>query len=103
MSVSLKKRSRLRFASLLSADGYEFWDMLEFPTFPERPDDTVYRVRGGDRMDLIASNVYGDPILWWVIAVVNDLDLVPTDLKEGSILKIPSADAVRAVLTKATQ
>jgi nucleoid-associated protein YgaU len=91
MSVSIKKRSRLQFGTLLSMDGFEFWDLLELPTIPAQPDDTTYQVLAGDRIDTLAFRFYGDPILWWVLAVANDLEFLPTDLQEGQTLRIPAA------------
>lgn len=43
------------------------------------------------RWDLLATEVYGDPYLWWVIPVVNDIiDLFDPELV-GAILKVPHA------------
>lgn len=75
----------------MELDGFEFWNLLELPTIPSQPDDTTYQVKTGDRIDLIAVQYYGDPILWWVIAVANDMEFIPTDLNVGRVLRIPSS------------
>jgi nucleoid-associated protein YgaU len=98
MAVSIRKRSRLQFGNLITTDGFTFWDLLELPTIAPQPDDTLYQVRGNDRIDLLAYNFYGDPVLWWVIAAANDLELLPSDLNVGDTLRIPSQRYVLQVL-----
>lgn len=98
MAVDLKRRSRLRFANLRLVDGIEFWDLVELPTLSIQPDDTVYVVAGNDRIDLIANKFYGDPVLWWVIALANDLELLPSALNEGTLLRIPAPRYILQVL-----
>lgn len=90
MSVSVVTRSRLRRATLGVIDGYEFWDAVDYPTLVEQPDDLSYQVVGEERLDSIASKIYGDPTLGWIIALANDLELIPGDINPGDILKIPS-------------
>lgn len=98
------KRSRLRFAEVAYVDGYEFFDLLDLPEIPQQPDDEFYIVRGTDRIDLLANSRYGDPVLWWVIARANNLELLPVQLTVGSQIRIPSARYVQQVLfTKTVQ
>lgn len=103
MAVDIKRNSRLRFGNLETIDGVEFWDILELPELLPQEDDTSYRVLGTDRIDLLANKFYGDPVLWWVIALANDLELVPTSLSEGMVIRVPSARYIQqVVLAKAT-
>jgi hypothetical protein len=90
VSVTIKPRSRLQFGNLLSIDGFEFWDTLQLPQLQAQPDDAFYTVLGPDRIDLLAYKFYGDAVLWWVIALANDLELLPSDLNPGLVLRIPS-------------
>lgn len=90
MAVILRRASRLRFGDLLEIDGTECWDVLQLPTIPVQSDDINYRVTGNDRIDLLADRFYGDPIFWWVIAYANDMEILPTDLVEGALIRIPS-------------
>lgn len=90
MAVTITKNSRLRFASLLTVDGYEFWDMLVLDAIPVREDEIQYTVQQIDRVDTLAYKFYGDPVLWWVLAVANGLEILPTDLKVGSTIRVPS-------------
>jgi hypothetical protein len=92
MAVQVVSNSRLRFAALLIAQGVEFWDILDLPEVPINVDDITYQVKGGagERVDMLATRFYGDPALWWVIAVANGMEIVPTDLNEGDFIRIPA-------------
>ena len=102
MSVNIKNMSRLQFGTLLSIDGFEFWDLLQLPTIPPQPDDVYYTVLGPDRIDTIANKFYGNPILWWVLALANSLELIPSDISPGAVLRVPSARFVQKVLFQNT-
>lgn len=41
------------------------------------------------RLDLIAYQYYGNPLLWWVIAQANDIYNVIENPKPGDIIRIP--------------
>lgn len=94
-SPSLVKYSRLNFAKW-SADvdedqnGFDFFELTEYPDLPEQPDDIDYLVKTTDRIDLLAYKFYGDPVLWWVISIANDFELLPNDLVDGETIRIPS-------------
>ena len=90
MPTSVLQSSRLQFGDLLSYRGTEVWDTLDLPDIPVQTDDLQYMVQSADRIDRLAYRFYGDPILWWVIAAANDMEILPTDLYSGQILRIPS-------------
>lgn len=98
MSVRIVGKSRLILGDLLLVDGVEFYDTIEYPTIQEQADDTTYEWKAGDRIDLVARRIYGDPVLWWVLAVANDIELVPVDLEEGTLLRVPSPRYVNQAL-----
>lgn len=100
MSVTVTKRSRLNFVDLVSDGEYEYWDLAVLPEMPEQSDDLRYQVMGGDRIDLLAFKFYGSASLWWVIAVANDMELVPTAFNVGDVLRIPSPRYVNQELFK---
>jgi hypothetical protein len=100
MAVQVQKGSRLRFGKVVKADGVEFWEVLDIPEIPAQRDDLVHRVEGPDRLDLIAYRYYQDPRLWWVVAVANDMEEIPTDLNVGDDLRVPSPRYVLQVLFK---
>lgn len=100
MSVDVRNTSRLSFADLLVIDGVEFWDTLVLPDSTPQQDDTTHVVSSSDRIDLLADRYYQDARLWWVIAWANDLDILPTDMKENAQLRIPSKNYVQNTLLK---
>lgn len=53
--------------------------------------ERTWRVKTGDRLDLIAANVYGDATKWPQIAAYNEVDN-PHSLRSGLILNIPVAN-----------
>lgn len=67
--------------------------------FPRQPyryefEFQEYRVREGERLDLIAEQVYGDPNQWWQILNANPEILYP-ELPVGEIIRIPHASSLR--------
>lgn len=50
---------------------------------------TTYVVAEGDRYDLIAARLLGDPQLWWVFADLNPEYLHPDPLPSGAIIRVP--------------
>lgn len=51
-------------------------------------------VRQGERMEQIAALYFGDPEMWWVIAVANPEVFYPEELERGTVLRIPDAPAL---------
>jgi hypothetical protein len=100
MAIRIKDNSRLKFGDLRNIDGIEFWSITDLPAIPARSDDIRYQVLENDRIDLIAYKFYGDPVLWWVIAVANNLELIPTEISPGMTLRIPSTSYVKQQLFK---
>jgi len=96
--VKIAKNSRLLFSALLSVDGIEFWDLNSLPPVPVRDDEIQYTVTFTDRIDLLAYKFYGDPVLWWVLALANSMEILPTDLKPGSVIRVPSSVFITEML-----
>ncbi len=100
MTVSLTDHSRLRFADLVLAENIVFWDTVDLPEIVVQGDDQQYIVQQNDRIDRLAYKFYGDPVLWWVLAAANDLELVPTALYGGQVLRVPAPRYVLQELFK---
>lgn len=101
MAVKIKLNSYLRFSDLITVDGIELWDVCILPDekiLTPRTGDIDYKVKGTDRIDLLAFKHYGDPVLWWVIAVGNQMEDLPTDLAEGVTIRIPDPKYVKEQL-----
>jgi hypothetical protein len=90
----------LRFGRVLEGFGVEFWDLIDYPQIPPRHDDFTYTVIGNDRIDSLAFRFYEDAALWWVIAIANNKEILPTELNVGESLRIPAPSFVRQSLFK---
>lgn len=90
MAVKLRSGSRLRFSRLIDLDGVEHWELPEYPVIEPASDDNRYTVDRNDRIDRLASRFYGTPDLWWVIALANNMELLPSDLNPNTTIIIPS-------------
>lgn len=100
MATRINRYSWLTRGLLRQKDGIQFWDYFEPTIGPDellkpREDDIEHTVRDFDRIDNISQEIYGDPQLWWVIALVNDLRLVPNEMRNGRVLRIPSPNFVK--------
>lgn len=96
--AEIYNRSRLLFKELLSIYGVQFWELDRLPTIPEQPDDVYYQITETDRIDLLAGSVYGDVHAWWIIAIANDMDVLPTDFQPGRVIRLPSPAYVASTL-----
>ena len=61
-----------------------------YPSVTLSNEDYYIIAREQDRMDLLANDFYGDPTLWWVIAMANDLPGDSMFPPLGFQLRIPS-------------
>jgi len=71
-----------------------FLNMMTPDQLPESDGDVEHVVTKGDRLDKLARKHYGTELLWWAIAVRNDLDLPDAQMVVGRKLVIPDADLV---------
>lgn len=98
--MKVRLRSRLRFSIFKQIDGVSFWDLASFPPLESQPDDVKHTVRQYDRIDQIAFQYYGDPVMWPIVCLANSLELLPSDLTEGTVLTIPSPRYITEVYFK---
>ena len=56
---------------------------------PKSTMDVTIATETGDRLDTLATQFYGDPSMWWVIASANNIHTAPIGFKDGTILRIP--------------
>lgn len=83
--------------SSINKTEYAFFGMFNPPSLPDQNDDIDYIVKQGDRLDSLAYDYYGTHLLWWVIALKNDIDL-PSQMFLGRQIVIPSPRFVRLSL-----
>lgn len=81
--------------SLLNKTKVSFFGAFEPPKLEPQDDDIDYIVKNGDRLDMLAYRFYETPLLWWVIALKNDIDLPSVELIEGLLVVIPSPRYVK--------
>ena len=83
--------SRTRFLNTKRRnDNKLHYQSLVIPNFEERTDDTVIEINDYTRLDVLASDIFGDSALWWVLASYNNLpgdSLYTTGVR---YLRIPS-------------
>jgi hypothetical protein len=72
----------------------EYWDLPEYPDIQEADTDVFYDVDSADRIDKLAERFYGARDLWWIIALANNLRLLPNDMFLKQRLRIPSSKRV---------
>lgn len=93
MSVRITPNSRLQFAELVKVNGVEFWDLPVLPEVTPDRNDTLYQVSNTDgqvRIDGIARKYLDDPRDWWIIAHLNEMSLLPGDIRNGDVIRILS-------------
>jgi hypothetical protein len=72
-----------------SESGNSMYSPTYYPTIDPKADDNYIITGTEDRLDLIAYDFYGDSTLWWVIAMVNDLEGDSMYPPAGIYLRIP--------------
>lgn len=59
---------------------------------------TAYRIMGGDTWPLISYKHYQNITLWWLLLAFNEIPNPVINPPTGSIIKIPTQEAVRAII-----
>ena len=84
-SISITKND----TGIPSTSGKTMYVPTYYPTIEAQPDDSYILTGVTDRLDNIAFDFYGDATLWWVIAMVNDLEGDSIYPPTGVYLRIP--------------
>ena len=71
------------------SDGRRVYKSRIYPNIPKSDSDMYVVTQGGDRLDTLANDFYGDPSLWWIIATANNIHDSGFAVPEGTILRIP--------------
>lgn len=80
----LRAKVDVTFTQYVDIDDYP----KQNPTSGDGPINRVWRVTAGDRLDLIAAEVYRDATRWRTLAAYNNI-LDPLRLRPGQLLQIP--------------
>lgn len=72
-------------------DNQYYYDIWTIPQIDEQPQDTYYTLKVTEnlRLDKIAQIIYGNYLLWWIIAVANNIVDPLTELSTGQVIRIP--------------
>jgi len=72
-----------------TGDGKVIYLPTKYPSVTTSSNDFYIITQATDRLDLIATDFYGDSTLWWVIAMANDLPGDSLFTTPGFQLRIP--------------
>lgn len=70
-------------------DGREVYRTRIYPNIPLKDSDIYIVTQGGDRLDTLAYQYYGDQSLWWIIATANNIHDASFGVDDGTILRVP--------------
>lgn len=71
-------------------DGKKVYFTTEYPRIEPSPTDIVIISNEADYLDSLAYKYYGDPTMWWIIALVNNLGKARMSVTPGLQLRIPT-------------
>lgn len=99
MQIILPEGSWLNRTELFSVEGIPFWSQTEMDPIPVTDQDQYIQLtqEQARRVDLLAFDSYGDPVLYWAILHANEIDL-PNQLVEGMVIRIPNLETIRTWL-----
>jgi hypothetical protein len=73
-----------------SSLGRRYYAQNIYPDIPVSENDLYVITTATDRLDLLASDIYGDPFLYWIIASANALPGDSLTPPPGQQLRIPT-------------
>lgn len=71
-------------------DGKQVYLTTSYPIIEQQDSDAVIITQDGMYLDSLAHTYYGDPTLWWVIALANNLGKGRLSVPPGLQIFIPS-------------
>ena len=80
--ITNSKRNQLRYKT------FSKYNTTIYEKVPESDSDIFVISQEGDRLDLLATQFYGNPELWWYIAQTNNLNTM--NIPAGTSLRISS-------------
>ena len=70
-------------------DGKRVFLSTNYPTITPQDSDIIVISNDGDYLDSLAYMYYGDPTLWWIIALANNLGKGRLSVPSGLQLRVP--------------
>jgi nucleoid-associated protein YgaU len=89
VGVPVRATADITFTQYVDTNDYP----AQNPTSGGGPIERIRTITAGDRLDLIAAEVYGDATKWRHIAQRNNLR-DPLALRPGMLLRIPKANTI---------
>jgi len=74
---------------IVSTSGKDIYAPTYYPDIEYKNSDNYIIIGSTDRLDIIAFDFYGDSTLWWVLAMVNNLEGDSMFPPLGMYLRIP--------------
>jgi hypothetical protein len=68
----------------------KYYRNVIYPEIPPSIEDTYVIASSYDRLDILASDYYGDSSLWWIISSANNLPGNSLYLTNGTQVRIPA-------------
>lgn len=88
--TSLSPESRVQFSYVQTKDSFEWFSEPVYPEIEQADDDVFVEVTHDTTLDMLALKHLGSVERWWVIAVLNGLELIPSDMYVGQKLRVPA-------------
>ena len=70
-------------------DGKRVYITTQYPKIYPTSSDTIVISNEGDFLDSLAYKYYGDPTLWWVIALANGIGKGRMSIPSGIQIRVP--------------
>lgn len=70
-------------------DGKRVFKTTQYPVITPQDSDAVVISNEADYLDSLAYTYYGDPTLWWIIALANNIGKGKMSVPPGLQLRIP--------------
>lgn len=106
MSILVRNDSLYKFATpYLDTQQNELtWGISDPPDPVQREDDRFHTLLDGQRIDVLAHKLLGDPRYYWIILHYNNLpNAIDLDKYLGKELRIPSKTTLEKVYLNAPQ
>jgi len=71
-------------------DGKKVYYTTQYPIIDPRDSDIVIISNESDYLDSLSYKYYGDPTLWWVIALANNLGKSRMSVPPGRQIRVPT-------------
>lgn len=71
-------------------DGKRVYTTTQYPAIQQLDSDIIVISNDGDFLDTLAYKYYGDPTLYWIIALSNGLGKARMSVPAGLQLRIPT-------------